>query len=222
MEIWRFVAGVAALTGGLAAVVDATGVMGASITNISSTWPSRASPGGATYTFTPVRKMYWSELPLTAARWGTSSTKKMSQHSLVSGAAFWAPRRIIREECASTRIESGDALSIAPHDEPLVPEGRNRLSPFSTRSQSWRVIVAWTAASDVFESEKLADTRLLPAVVMVTSSGSTSSCADTGCETTTPTAQRASTVARARPPRSAPAVSGEREQEIFTVTEPSG
>ena len=130
-------------------------------------------------------------------RCGTSSTKKMSQHSFVNGAVFCAPSRIIRDECASTRIESGDALSIAPHDVPLVPVGRKRLSPFSTRSQSCRVIVACTGASDVFESEKLADTRLLPAVIMVTSSGSTSSCADARCETTTPTAQRASTVARA-------------------------
>src|ERR1700686_2791412 len=158
--------------------------------------------------------MYWSELPLVAARWGTSSTKKMSQHSLVNGAALWAPRRIIRDVCASTRSESGDALSIAPHDEPLVPEGRNRLSPFSTRSQSWRVIVAWTAASELLESEKLADTRALPAVIRVTSSGSTSNCADARCETTTPIAQRASTVLRTRPLRSSPALAGEREREF--------
>ena len=181
---------------------------------MSSTTPSRVSPGGATYTFTPVRKMYWSEFPLEDARCGTSSTKKMSQHSLVSAAAFWTPRRMMREVCGSIRTDRGEALSIAPHDVPLVPAGRKRLSPFSTRSQSCRVIVAWTGASDVFESEKLPDTRLLPAVTMVTSSGSTSSCADARCETTTPTAQRASTVLRTRPLRSAPALSGEREPDL--------
>jgi hypothetical protein len=38
-----------------------------------------------------------------------------------------------REVCGSIRIERGEALSIAPHDVPLVPAGRKRLSPFSKR-----------------------------------------------------------------------------------------
>ncbi|MEA2922861.1 MAG: hypothetical protein QOF07_2833, partial [Bradyrhizobium sp.] len=128
--------------------------------------------------------------------------------------ALCAPNRITRELCASRRIESGDAVSIAPHYVPLVPEARKRLSPFSPRSQSWRAIVAWTGASDAFESEKLPTTRLLPEVSMVNSSGSTSSCADARCETTTPKAQRASTVLRTRPLRSSPALADEREREF--------
>lgn len=120
----------------------------------------------------------------------------------------------MRDECGSRRIETGDALSIAPHEVPVLPAGRKRLSPFSTRSQSWRVTVACTAASVVLESEKLPETRLVPAVISETSSGSTRSCAEARCETTTPTAQRASTVPRTRPLRSAPALSDEREREL--------
>src|SRR5450756_935486 len=121
----------------------------------------------------------------------------------------------MREVCGSTRIERGETLSMEPHDVPLEPAGRKRLSPFSMRSQSERVIDACTTSPDVFDSEKLAGTRFVPAATMVTSSGSTSSCADAGCETTTPiAAQRASTVPRARPLRSTPALSGEREREL--------
>ena len=121
----------------------------------------------------------------------------------------------MREVCGSTRIERGETLSMEPHDVPLEPAGRKRLSPFSMRSQSERVIDACTISLDVFDSEKLADTRLVAAVIMVTSSGSTSSCADADCETTTPiTAQRASTVLRTRPLRSPPTLSGEREREL--------
>src|SRR4051812_1777759 len=123
---------------------------------------------------------------------------------------------MVCEVCGSMRIERGEAVSIAPHDLPLVPEGRKRLSPFSTRSQSWRVIVAWTGASVVLETTKLPDTRFASAVISVTSSGSTSSCAEARCETAIPVAQRASTVIlRTRPLRSAPALSGEREPECF-------
>jgi hypothetical protein len=117
--------------------------------------------------------------------------------------------------CGSTRIERGDTLRLVPHEVPLEPAGRKRLSPFSTRSQSEREIVACTTSLDVFVTEKLAGTRLAPAAIIVTSSGSTSSCADARCENTTPiTAQRASTDPRTRPPRSTPALSGEREREL--------
>src|SRR5204862_342216 len=54
---------------------------GAFTTAMSSTAPSSAKPGGATYTLTPVRKRYCSEVPLVDVRCGTSSTKNMSQHS---------------------------------------------------------------------------------------------------------------------------------------------
>ena len=121
----------------------------------------------------------------------------------------------MRELCGSTRIDRGEMPSIAPHEVPVDPEGTNLLSPFSRRSQSERVIVACTGLSDVFANVKLADTRFVPATTIVTSSGSTSSCADAGCEITTPmTAQRASTVPRTRPLRSTPALSGEREREL--------
>src|SRR5205814_6201467 len=179
----------------------------------SSTAPSRASPGGATYTFTPVRKMYCSELPFDTVRCGTSSTKTMSQHSLVSAAPACTPTRTTRELCGSMRTERGETLSMAPHDIPLEPAGRNRLSPFSARSQSEREMVAWTGLSVVFVSEKLDATRLEPWARIVTSSGSTSSCAEPRCENPTHTAQRARTVARARPLRSALALLGEREPE---------
>src|ERR1700730_7654380 len=122
---------------------------------------------------------------------------------------------MMRDEWGSTRIERGDTLSIVPHEVPLLPDGRKRLSPFSARSQSWRVMVACTGASLLFESEKLPDTRFGPPTSIVTSSGSTSSCAHARCETTDPiTAQRASTVFRTRPPASTPALSGEREREL--------
>src|ERR1700704_875185 len=98
----------------------------------------------------------------------------------------------MREVWGSTRIERGETLRFAPHEGPLEPGARKRLSPFSTRSQSEREIVACTTSSDVFDTEKLAGTRLAPAAIIVTSSGSTSSCADARCENTTPiTAQRA-------------------------------
>src|SRR6266480_2898905 len=74
-------------------------------------------------------------------------------------------------------------------------------------------MVAWTGLSEVFESEKLDDTRSAPTARIVTSSGSTSSCAEALCENTAPTAQRASTVYRTRPLRSALVLSGEREPE---------
>src|ERR1700680_100425 len=122
---------------------------------------------------------------------------------------------MIREPCGSTRIERGETPRVAPHDVPVDPAVTNRLSPFSRRSQSERVIVACTGLSLVFANEKLAATRFVPAASIVTSRGSTSSCADAGCEPTAPmTAQRASTVPRTRPPRSTPALSGEREREL--------
>src|ERR1700675_3706274 len=121
----------------------------------------------------------------------------------------------MREACGSTRIDKDETPRIAPHAVPVDPVGTNWLSPFSRRSQSERVIVACTALSDLFANEKLADMRFVPAARIVTSSGSTSSCADADCETTTPmTAQRASTVPRTRPPRSTPALAGEREREL--------
>src|SRR5215208_1453526 len=138
--------------------------------------------------------MYCSEFPFAEARCGTSSTKIMSQHSFVSAALLSTARRTTRELRGSTRIESGETLSIAPQEVPLEPAVRKRLSPFSTRSQSERVIVACTGLSDVLDNEKLADTRSVPATTIVTSRGSTSSCADARCEATSPTAQRASTV----------------------------
>src|SRR4026208_2280540 len=76
-------------------------------------------------------------------------------------------------------------------------------------------MVAYTGLSVALVIEKLADTRPLPAVTRVTSSGSTSSCADAGCEITVPiTAQRASTVPRTRPLRSAPARAGGCERDL--------
>src|SRR6266550_440060 len=135
----------------------------------------------------------------------------MSQHSLVSSAPVCTARRTTRELCGSMRTERGDTLSIVPHEFRVEPAARKRLSPFSARSQSEREMVAWTGLSDVFESEKLADTRSVPAASIVTSRGSTSSCAEARCETTAPTAQRASTAYRTRPLRSALALSDERE-----------
>src|SRR5689334_8067331 len=158
--------------------------------------------------------MYWSELPLVAARCGTSSMKTMSQHSRLSAAFVCTPSLTTREVWGSMRTDSGDTVNICPHDLPVDPAGRKRLSPFSTRSQSEREIVACTAASDVLVSEKLAATRSVPGSRIETSSGSTSSCAAAGRETTAPTAQRASTVRRTRPLRSAPALAGEREPEF--------
>src|SRR6478752_5115347 len=122
--------------------------------------------------------MYCSELPLVDARCGTSSTKTISQHSAVGGVAVCTARRTPRELCGSTRTESGEMVNMAPHDLPFDPAATKRLSPFSARSQSEREIVACTGLSEVFESEKLAVTRLVPGARMVTSSGSTNSCAE--------------------------------------------
>src|ERR1700737_647289 len=136
MEIWRFVAS-GMCTGSFGWLADDwAGVTETSSTAKFSTPPSRVRPGGATYTLMPVRKRYWRELPLTDAGCGSSSTKKMSEHSLLKAEAFWTPSRMIREECGSIRIERGEALSSAPHDVPVVPVGRKRLSPFSARFQS--------------------------------------------------------------------------------------
>src|SRR5580765_7146943 len=120
-----------------------------------------------------------------------------------------------REVWGSTRIDRGETLRLAPQELPVEPAARKRLSPFSARSQSERVIVACTTSLDVLDTEKLAGTRFVPVATIVTSSGSTSSCADAGCETTAPmTAQRASTVPRTRPLRSTPVLSDEREREM--------
>ena len=53
------------------------------------------------------------------------------------------------------RTERGDTVNIAPHDIPLEPAGRKRLSPFSSRSQSERETVACTGLSVLLVSEKL-------------------------------------------------------------------
>src|SRR2546423_11368646 len=158
--------------------------------------------------------MYCSELPLVGARCGTSSMNTMSQHPRASAASVCTPSRTTREECGSIRTETGDTLSIRPHALPVEPAARKRLSPFSARSQSEREIVACTGASDVFVSEKLPATRSLPAVRRVTSSGSTSSCADIDRDITIPIAQRASTVRRTLPLRPTLALSGEQEPEF--------
>src|SRR5919204_2475279 len=121
--------------------------------------------------------MYCSELPLVGVRCGTSSMKTMSQHSRVNAALVCTASLTTRDECGSMRTDSGDTLSICPHDLPVDPAGRKRLSPFSTRSQSEREIVACTGTSDVLVREKLDAILSLPAVRMVTSSGSTRSCA---------------------------------------------
>src|SRR5687768_12110412 len=159
--------------------------------------------------------MYWSELPRTPVRCGTSSTKKMSQHSFWSAAAPWTDSRTSREERGSTRTDNGVTVSAAPHDVPVLLAGRKRLSPFSARSQSWRVIVAWTGTSDVLTSEKLPVTLSFPAVGRVTSRGSTRSCAWTGAATRPVTAQRASAVLRTRPLRPSPVGEDERERKRF-------
>src|SRR5256885_16429055 len=103
--------------------------------------------------------MYCSELPLVVLRCGTSSINTMSQHSRVRAASVCTASRTTRDVWGSMRTDNGDTLSICPHDCPVEPAGRNRLSPLSARSQSEREIVAWTAASDVFVREKLDATR---------------------------------------------------------------
>jgi len=59
----------------------------------------------------------------------------------------------------------------------LLDHAVNRMAR-TKRSQSARLIVACTGLSDVLVREKLDAMRLEPGVIIVTSSGSTSSCAD--------------------------------------------
>src|SRR5258706_8373140 len=148
--------------------------------------PSRERPGGATYTFTPVRKMYCSEFPFAEERCGTSSTKKMSQHSLVNAAPGRRERRTIRVPCGSTRTDRGETPSIGPHEVPVDPAATNRLSPFSTRSQSERGIGACTTLSDGFPNEKLGANPFVPAANNVASTRTTSHRRDADCQTHTP------------------------------------
>src|SRR6059058_1390931 len=156
--------------------------------------------------------MYSSEFPFTSwLRCGTSSMKTISQHSLDGIVSACTVSRTIRELCGSRRTDAGDTRSAAPHDFAVDPGGKKRLTPSSVRSQSEREIVAWTGLSDLLASEIPDDTGLDPVGLIVSSSGSTRSCARASTEIAVPRAKRASTAYRTRPLLSAPANDGERE-----------